>query len=503
MASKSRPPRILIVTPEITYLPEEMGPLAPFLRAKAGGLADVSASLVAALFDLGADVHVALPHYRQMFQVDAGNLIGEELRLIQRKLSRDRIHLAEDRIFYYRDAVYGNYEGENPRLALAFQREVINNILPSVDPDLVHCNDWMTGLIPARARRLHIPSLFTVHNIYTQAVTLETIEEAGIDAARFWEHLFFRWPPSRYEGTRSSNPVDFLASGIFAAHFINTVSPTFLREIVDGRHDFVPPHVQRELANKFEAGCAAGILNAPDPSYDPRTDIHLARQYDADTHREARKVNKLALQRLVGLDEDAEAPLFIWPSRLDAVQKGSPLLAEILPSLAHDYRGRGLQVAILSHGPFWDRFAGIIRDHGLKRQVAMCEFREETHRLGFGGADFVLMPSLYEPCGLPQMIGALYGALPVVRDTGGLHDTISPLDAEAGRGNGFVFETYDGGGLRWAIDRAMEFYELPDAVRTAEVSRVMRESAARFTHTATAGRYIALYEDMLQRPLVD
>ena len=160
-------PRILVVTPEITYLPEGMGNMAHCLRAKAGGLADVSASLVGALFRQGADVHVALPHYRKMFHVDVGKLIQSELRVYMEHLSNSRIHLAEDRIFYYRDSVYSNYNNDSKLQALAFQREVINNIIPRVKPDLIHCNDWMTGLIPAAARRIGIPCLFTVHNFHT------------------------------------------------------------------------------------------------------------------------------------------------------------------------------------------------------------------------------------------------------------------------------------------------------------------------------------------------
>ena len=138
-------PRILVVTPEITYLPEGMGNYSHYLHAKAGGMADVSASLVAALFRQGADVHVSLPHYRKMFNVDVGKLVNDELRVYMNHLSDSRIHLAEDRVFYYRDSVYSSYSTECFHQAIAFQREVINNIIPKVNPDLIHCNDWMTG----------------------------------------------------------------------------------------------------------------------------------------------------------------------------------------------------------------------------------------------------------------------------------------------------------------------------------------------------------------------
>jgi glycogen synthase len=151
--SATKRPRILIVTPEITYLPSGMGNYAQRMSAKAGGLADVSASLVSALFELGADVHVALPNYRRMFQGDVFNFHEKELRKYYEVLPDAHIHLAEDRIFYYREQVYSNYSAESMHIALVFQREVINHIVPSARPDLIHCNDWMTGLIPGMARR--------------------------------------------------------------------------------------------------------------------------------------------------------------------------------------------------------------------------------------------------------------------------------------------------------------------------------------------------------------
>ncbi|MDD4540485.1 MAG: glycogen/starch synthase, partial [Lentisphaeria bacterium] len=188
--------KVLIVTPEITYLPSGMGNIANKLSAKAGGMADVSASLVAALYNKGVDVHVALPHYRRMFHVEIADLLDAKLALYQQTLHPEgeetqRIHLAEDRMFYYREHVYSNYTEDCLKMSLAFQREVINNIIPAVRPDLIHCNDWMTGLIPGYARRLGIPSLFTVHNIHTQETTLEAIENYGIDTALFWQNIYY------------------------------------------------------------------------------------------------------------------------------------------------------------------------------------------------------------------------------------------------------------------------------------------------------------------------
>jgi len=504
MPTKPKPkPRILIVTPEITYLPQGMGNMAQRMSAKAGGMADVSASLVSALFELGADVHVALPNYRRMFQGDVFNLHERELRKYHEVLPDTHIHLAEDRIFYYREQVYSSHAEESMQVALVFQREVINHIVPQVRPDLIHCNDWMTSLIPAMARRRGIKSLFTVHNIHTRQVSLSRVEDVGIDAAEFWMNLYFCGMPSNYYDARAHVPVDLLTSGIFAAHYINTVSPHFLWEIVEGWHSVVPDSVRSELRHKHAAGCSAGILNAPDPSYNPSTDEHLERTFTVDDFREGKRANKEALQRELQLEVDGDAPMLFWPSRLDPMQKGPQLLTDILYQLVSDYWDRKLQVVVVANGPHQIWIEKIITDFNLENRVSIVDFDERLSRMAYAGADFMIMPSLFEPCGLPQMTAPLYGTLPIVHATGGLYDTVEPMRVDKSEGNGFRFDHYSADGFRWAIDQAMEFFGIDAAARDEQIRRVMRESAVRFSHKEVARRYIDIYEEMLDRPLVE
>jgi starch synthase len=502
MSSAKRNPRVLIVTPEVTYLPDRMGNFSRYLTAKAGGLADVSAALVSALFNEGADVHVALPDYRSIFHGRLAPFLEREQWTIRNVMPDDRVHLAEDRAFFYLNRVYSAYGGENTKLSLAFQREVINNIVPRVQPDLIHCNDWMTGLIPAMARQMGIPCLFTIHNIHTVKATLAHIEDRGIDAAYFWQHLFYENFSATYEEAWDRNPVDFLASGVFGAHFVNTVSPRFLEEIVEGRHDFVEWPLRQELTNKYFANCGTGILNAPDPAFNPGTDKDIHRNYTAVDHPAGKRENKRHLQEALGLIRDDKAPLFFWPSRLDPVQKGCQLLAEAFYGIISDYWDMNLQVVFVANGDYQQTFRDIVNQHGFHSRVAVCDFNEGMEHLAYAAADFILMPSLFEPCGLPQMIAPIYGALPVAHDTGGIHDTITHLDVDRDAGNGFLFETYDAGGLYWAVTRAMAFFRMPPSQRRRQVERIMQESAASFNHANTARRYIDLYEKMLERPLI-
>jgi starch synthase/alpha-amylase len=353
------------------------------------------------------------------------------------------------------------------------------------------------------SRQMGVPCLFTIHNIHTVKSTLAHIEDRGIDAAYFWHHLFYEKFSASYEDAWESNPIDFLASGVFAAHFVNTVSPRFLEEIVEGRHDFVEWPLRQELSNKFYAGCGTGILNAPDPAFNPRSDKLIARNYTAKDHPAGKLENKRQLQQQLGLIRDDHAPLFFWPSRLDPIQKGCQLLAEAFYGILSDHWDMNLQVVFVANGDYQSVFRDIVNQHGFHDRVAVCDFSERMEHQAYAAADFILMPSLFEPCGLPQMIAPIYGALPVAHDTGGIHDTIVPLNADKDIGNGFLFENHDAAGLYWAVSQAIAFFKLPKTKKRRQIERIMQQSAATFNHANTARQYIDLYEKMLERPLIN
>ena len=179
------------------------------------------------------------------------------------------------------------------------------------------------------------------------------------------------------------------------------------------------------------------------------------------------------------------------------------MLADILYEVVSRYWEENLEIVFVADGEFQRHFKDIVRYHDLFDRVAVCDFDERLARLAYGASDFVLMPSSFEPCGLPQMIGPIFGALPVAHDTGGIHDTVFHLDVSRDRGNGFLFKTFDSGGLSWAIDQAMAFYMMSPDIKERQIRRIMTESAEIFNHQVTAKQYIGLYEKMLQRPLVN
>ncbi|OQY01916.1 MAG: glycogen synthase [Desulfobacteraceae bacterium 4572_130] len=498
---KSGKTRILIVTPEVTYLPEDMGEKSHY-SAKAGGLADVSAALISALFEDNCDVHVALPNYRSIVHEYSTKPHNRELTKIRKNLDDERIHLASDRAFYYLHNIYSGYSDQDLRVSLAFQREVINNIIPRVQPDIIHCNDWMTGLIPAMARQLEIPCLFTIHNIHTITSTIAEIEDRGIDAASFWEQLFLKHKPYNYEESRDWNLVDFLTSGVFAAHYVNTVSPTFLTEIVENRHSFVKNSLQNEISNKYDSGCATGILNAPEPELNPTIDEMIHCNFGPKNHREKKAENKRYLQEILNLEKNENAVIFFWPSRLDPVQKGCQLLTEIMYDIVSQYWDANLQIVSVADGEYQQHFYNIVKAHRLDHRISIYGFDDKLSRQAFASSDFLFMPSLFEPCGLPQMIGGIYGTLPIAHNIGGLHDTVRQLNHETNTGNGFLFNTYDSNGFKWAIDKAMDFHFLDPDIKEAQIKRIMIESTLEFNHTKCAQEYIKLYKKMLGRKFV-
>ncbi len=205
---------------------------------------------------------------------------------------------------------------------------------------------------------------------------------------------------------------------------------------------------------------------------------------------------------MLGLNEDPDAPLFFWPSRLDPVQKGCQLLSDIFYRMLSKYWQRNLQFVFVANGDYQSVFRDIVNFHGLHQRVAVCDFSEQLEHMGYGASDFVLMPSLFEPCGLPQMIGQIYGCLPVAHETGGIHDTVSPLEVSRDTGSGFLFQNYDAIGLAWAIDEAMGFHALPEDTKARQIARIMRQGRDTFNHEVNARQYIELYEKMLERPLI-
>ncbi len=424
--------------------------------AKTGGLADVALALPKALAALGADVLVVMPRHRSV----AGRAeLKEAVRFAvpvagqAKECVAYRGVLPESKVpiyflgndpYFDRPAIYG--EGGEYADALerfTFLSRGALELCEALDwtPDIVHANDWHTALVPAFVKSLGLPrsrnakSVLTIHNLAYQGVFPRSQAGAiGLEGAALEPYL-------------RGDQVNLLRGGILTADLVNTVSPTYAREVLE-----LGDGLEAELASR--AGALYGVLNGIDDTvWNPERDPLLWATY---THRNlaGKARNKELLQKELGLDVDARVPLVGVISRL-AEQKGFDLIMPAFDRLL----GLGIQFVVLGTGaPEYERFFQDAAERERGRVAALIMFSEEwAHRIE-AAADIFLMPSRFEPGGLNQQYSLRYGTIPVVRATGGLRDTVVDIEDDRRHGNGFVFEDYTAEDMLRALSRAVGLY---------------------------------------------
>ncbi|MFZ7127784.1 MAG: glycogen/starch synthase [Desulfobacterales bacterium] len=245
------PPRVLIVVPEALFFPREPNKSEIFVCEDRGRRIDFLGYLISDLYHSGVDVYLAQPDFRRLFSHtgDEGDACSTCSDIPGR-----RVLLTRDRDFFYVEDIDRNTHWQNLRISAAFQREVMYHPIPEIQPDLIHCFDWMTGLIPPAAMHLGIPCLFTISRLETARMPLWFFEDMGIDAAMFWENLFYDRLPRSYEDTRTDNPADLLFSGISAATHVNTISAVALSQLLTYMGGPNPSGLRRLIRRKFEWG---------------------------------------------------------------------------------------------------------------------------------------------------------------------------------------------------------------------------------------------------------
>ncbi|HDP89792.1 MAG TPA: glycogen synthase GlgA [Thioalkalivibrio sp.] len=474
-----------------------------FPLIKTGGLGDVSGSLPRALKALRQDVRLILPAYpaarervarlRVMAELELPPFPGP-VRILRGRLPSTRLplYLVDAPLFFeragdpYRAPDGRDWQDNALRFGLFAQavvRAALNQAGLDWQPDVVHCNDWQTGLVPAllAAHDERPGTLFTIHNLAYQGLfPPQTLAELGLDSG-LW-HI---------DGLEFHGQLSFIKGGLVFADHLTTVSPSYAEEIQTPRHGY---GLEGLLAYRRDR--LTGILNGIDyEEWNPQTDPYIHTPYSSDT-LEQKLSNKHALQEAFGLPVRARTPLFAFIGRL-VEQKGVDLLLDaVLPLLAQE----DLQLVILGTGEaalerrvrdliatFPDRVAGHIG------------YSEGHAHLVEAGADLFVMPSRFEPCGLNQMYSLRYGTPPVVRRTGGLADTVvdsTPATLKDGTATGFSFELDDPLALREALQRALKLYARPAAWR-----RLMQQGMIRdFSWQRSARAYRDLYKSLIRQP---
>ena len=442
---------------KILYVASEVAPYS-----KSGGLGDVAHALPRALSSRGHEVRVVTPLYattRVANAEDSGRSIrlrfpfGEQRAGIRvaRPAPRHQIWFLDHPGFYGRAGLYGDGHGEygdnHRRFAFLAVGALCAAQAMHFAPDIVHLNDWQTGLgALALARGFcgtsvgEARSLFTIHNLAYQGVfSKDAMTDLGIP-----------WDVFTPLGLEFYDQVNFMKAGLAFADALSTVSPTYAKEIQTEEYGCMLEGTLRARSSDLH-----GILNGIDVhEWDPHADPHLPAPYDADD-LSGKAVCKAELRHRFGLPDPervSDAPLFGVVTRL-AGQKGISLLLEAIPTLLD----RGAEVVVLGNGEHWYEDAlRSLAAHRTDGFRAFIGFDPTLSHLVEAGSDFFLMPSLYEPCGLNQMYSLRYGTVPVVRATGGLEDTVR--DADLPDGTGFKFRDFDVAGLLWASGRAMDWW---------------------------------------------
>lgn len=490
---------LLLIAPETGRLPQHMSGLARFISGKSGGLGEVVTALCEGLADREVQIHLATLNLKKRFQRESRMDEGE-WREIRYKIDPEKIHLVSSSFFADLPSAYAGNPLQN---AAEYQREMVNQIIKDVRAKsggrlLIHSHDWMAGgAIAAYAKSRGIPVLHTVHNVFTGHVPLEML--SGVDLSTFWENL--------YLSEEYGKPcIDCQATAVKNATLINFVGHQFLEEVVRDYfmdRPIVPPSVRQEVKEKYYHGSALAILNAPAKGMYPEYCDYIVRKYGPeDDIFAAKRENLLEFQKRTGLQANPDAILFLWPSRLDPLQKGIHLLEEI--ALSFVIQNGDVQIAVISDGVGGDRSHEEIMGRiswASGGKICYYHFDEALAMLGFAAANDVFGASLYEPCGQIDQVGNLFGATATNRDTGGYHDKIRDIQlridgAPDDRGNGFLFRDYDPGGLWYGLTRSVEFHRRPPSVRETQIRRIMRESRQKYDLDTMIDRYMEVYEKL-------
>lgn len=463
---------------------------APFI--KTGGLGDVAGALPKALCGQEVDARVILPLYQDISekwknQMSFVKVVWVPLAWRTQycgvfRLDHEGVtyYFLDNKYYFGRRGLYGYFDDAE---RYAFFCKAVLEIQQHIDfqPDVIHCNDWQTALIPVFLEEFYrkdvpccrdIRVLFTIHNIQYQGIFPPDITEYVMGMSR--ENYDNGW--LQFDGM-----VNLMKAAIVSSAWVSTVSPTYAEEI---QYEYYGHGMQWMLRNEKDK--LSGIINGIDTDlYDPKTDSHLFANYTARGPKK-KEINKAKLQELLGLPVRPEVPVIAMISRL-VEHKGLDLVKCVLDDILYD----DVQLIVLGTGDY--QYEEMFKEAQKKypaKVSANITFNLDLAQKIYAGADMFLMPSKSEPCGLSQMIAMRYGTVPVVRETGGLKDTVEPYTAAEGTGNGFTFANFNAYDMLYVIRQAEAVYQDKTSWKKLMKNAMNRD----FSWKEPARDYIALYQ---------
>ena len=457
-----------------------------------GGLADVSGALPKALRTRLIGARVIMPLYdvipqqlRESMKFITSITVPVSWRrqycgIFEAKYGNVIYYFIDNQYYFKRGSLYGHYDDAE---RFAFFSRAVLEVIKAIDfaPDIIHCNDWQTALIPVYLRLFYgnepkmqnIKTLFTIHNIQYQG--------------KFGKEILgdvFGIPQSEQSLVEYGDCINLMKGAIECAHLVSTVSPTYSNEILDPWYSHGLDSILRQRRWKL-----TGIVNGIDTDvYDPEHDSMIFAPYSADD-LSGKAENKRKLQEILGLPQCSDVPLIAMVSRL-VPHKGLDLVKARLDAIMH----YGVQMVVLGSGDYeYESFLGEVAERYPDSFRLRTGFIPDLAHKIYAGSDIFLMPSQSEPCGLSQMVALRYGSIPVVRETGGLKDTVT--DSGTGDGNGFTFAEYNADAMAHAVYRAVQGYE------NREGWSILQKRAMQCDNSwgASANAYIRLYKSMLKK----
>lgn len=462
--------------------------------AKVGGLADVVGALPVELQHHHCDARVIMPLYKSIKQKHEHNLdfIGWKMikmgwrslyaGLYTLTMNGVQFYFVDNEYYFNFDQVYVEYVFDIERFCF-FQRAVLDFLgdFMRFEPDVLHCNDWQAGMMPllldAHYKKYgyhtNIKTVYTIHNLKYQGIH-------GIEVIQDLLDL-----PSEYltdELSIKDGAVNFMKAGIVYSNSVTTVSPTYAYEIMTDYYGEGLNHTLQRYAYKV-----SGILNGINAEeYNPSKDTLIPQKYSIKNYEEGKAVNKKSIQEQLGLEVNPGAPLCTMISRL-VDQKGLDLLLRVVEEMLYD----GMQIVILGTGDaYYERSLADIAARNPGKMCACISFDNGLAHTLYAGSDIFLMPSLFEPCGLSQLIAMTYGTIPIVRETGGLRDTVVPYNEFTGEGNGFSFANINAHEFLFVTKYACDLYRHNKPVWNKLIEEGMK---ADYSWKKSAEEYAGLY----------
>ncbi len=442
--------KVLLVSSEVS----------PFV--KVGGLADVVGALPVELNKQGVDARVILPLYKKVKVKYADQLKFLGWRMVHmgwRSLYAGLFSLEQNgTVFYFVDneyyfnfdQIYVEYVFDIERYCF-FQRAVLDFLgdFMNFEPNVLHCNDWQTGMIPMlldahykkHGYHTNVQTVYTIHNLKYQGVHSTEVVKEMLDLPD--EYI-------REDFCIKDRAINFMKAGIVFSNSVTTVSPTYAYEIMTDYYGEGLNWTLQKYAYKV-----SGILNGMnDLEYNPAKDDKIPMKYTIKNYEKGKAVCKKSLQEQLGLEVNPGAPLCAMISRL-VDQKGLDLLLYVLEEILYD----GMQVVILGTGdPYYERALVDIANRNPGKMCACIDFDGALAHTIYAASDIFLMPSIFEPCGLSQLVSMAYGSVPIVRETGGLKDTVIPYNEYTGEGNGFSFANINAHEFLFVTKYAADLY---------------------------------------------